>query len=199
MITMNQPLAVAPPVSSAVLAPRDVGPVPSLADPQAPLMPRGYRLMADSATPWLIPARFNSPDCLVAPYLDGLYEWQPRQIARFPLAVKVPITVFGDPAAVVADVETGNMGPDQFVTWLRERIEAGESYHALYSSKDEKPLVDQAVIAAGMSPDIYGWWAADPTGAPHQVPGAVAVQFGWWAGWDGSAVWSAAWHPAQAA
>lgn len=156
----------------------------------------GYRLMADSTRPWLIPSEFNTPDRLVAPYLDGLYRWTPRQIARFPLAIKVFITVFGDITADVADVETGNMGPAEFVTWLRARIEAGRKYHALYSNKSTKPEVDAAVIAAGMSPRDYGWWAADPTGAPHQVPGSLATQYAWLGPYDLTAVYSAGWHPA---
>jgi hypothetical protein len=155
-----------------------------------------YRLMADSTRPWLIPVTFNSPDRMVAPYLDGTYRWSSRQIARFPLAAKVFITVFGDVTADVADVETGDMGPAEFAVWLRERIDMGRRYHACYSSRDTKPLVDQAVTAAGLSTHLYGWWAADPTGSPHLVPGSVATQYAWLPTHDLTAVHSAAWHPA---
>jgi hypothetical protein len=161
----------------------------------------GYRLMADSTTPWLIPATFNAPDCLVAPYMDGRYAWDSRQLARFPLAVKVPITVLGAVTAPVCDVETGDVDPLGFVAWLKARHDAGEKYHALYSSRDTKPQVDAAVEAAGLSVRLYGWWAADPTGVPHRVPGSLATQYFWGSGahnYDITAVYEAGWHPATA-
>lgn len=158
-----------------------------------------YRLMADSTTPWLIPAAFNSPDHLVALYVDGRYQWSMRQLARFPLAVKVSITVLGNYSADVADVETGDMGPEQFAAWLKVRIAAGRRWHACYSSRDTKPAVDAAVRALGLDPKVFGWWVADPTGTPHEYPGAVAVQYFWGHGaenYDLSAVYDAGWHPA---
>jgi hypothetical protein len=159
-----------------------------------------YRLMADSATPWRIPAAFNSPDRLIAWYLDGRYAWSARQLARFPRAVKVAITVTGNLDADVADVETGDMGPQDFADWLKARMAAGNRWHALYSDKDTKPGVDAAVEAAGLSNRDYGWWAADPAGEPHEVPGALAVQYFWGTGaenYDVSAVYASGWHPAE--
>lgn len=154
----------------------------------------GLRLGADSARPRYIPIDFNEPDRLVFPYIDGRYKWPAAQLRRFDRAIQVPITVTGDPAAEIADVETGDMGPAEFVTWLKNRLDHGERWHALYSSIDSKPLVDQAVADAGLPRGLFGWFAANPTSRPHILPGSVATQYDWLGGYDISLV-TPGWHP----
>lgn len=165
-------------------------------EPRLTIADAGLRLMADAIRPRNIPGYFNQPDRLVAPYIDGLYKWPAAQLRRFSEAVQVTITVFGDPAADVGDTENGDLTPEGFAKWLKDRVDRGERWHALYSSRDTKPLVDQAVIAIGLDPRIYGWWAADPTGQPHLVPGSDATQFDWLVGYDISVV-TRRWHPAR--
>lgn len=166
------------------------------ADPVLTLADSGLRLMADSTTPRNIPSDFNAPDRLVAPYIDGAFKWPVAQLRRFSKAVQVTITVTGDPAAMVADVESGDLTPEGFAAWLKARLDAGQRWHGLYSSIDSRPLVDQAVTAAGLDPKLFGWWGADPTGHPHLVPGSVATQYLWGTGYDLSVV-TPGWHPAS--
>lgn len=156
----------------------------------------GLRLMADSAEPRYIPGEYNDPARLVAPYADGRYRWPAAQLRRFGQAVQVPITVTGDPALPVGDVERGDLTPEGFAVYLAARLDRGEHWHACYASIDTIPLVRDAVRARGIDPAIFGWWAANPTDEPHLYPGSVATQFRWLTGLYDESLVRDRWHPA---
>lgn len=122
------------------------------------------RTAYDSATPSAVPDTAK----VVLYYLDG-YKWTAADLARFPGAVKVSITVEGHPAGDIADSEAGAMTPEQVAAWIRSR--AGHK-STVYCSKDNWAAVRAA--CKGLSAD---WLIADWTGEPHGLPGAVGVQY----------------------
>lgn len=125
-------------------------------------------LAYDSARPLLIPANAQ----VVAGYCDGEYAWRPEDWGRFPDAVKIIITVFGDPRANVADIENFAMTPTRALDWLNDRQHDGHHGNALYFSRGSWPAVHN--VFRGRQ---YYTWQADWTGQPHTVPGAAMVQW----------------------
>src|SRR5258706_16371488 len=81
-----------------------------------------------------------------------------------------------DPDASALDIEPGDATPEQAATWAYQRLSKyPHGLARLYTSQSEWP----AVQAAGATPPAnkrspIPWRMADPTGAPHLVPGAVA-------------------------
>ena len=124
----------------------------------------------DSTTPSQIPT--SAP--IVAGYIDGLYKWSAADWARFP-GQHVTISVFGAAGAQVADVERGDLTPQQGANWARAEIAAGRR-PTIYSDKSTWPTVVQML---GADARLVDWWAADPTGTPHLVPGSVCTQYAW--------------------
>jgi hypothetical protein len=129
--------------------------------------------MFDSTTPAAIPA-----GSLVAGYVDGAYAWKPREWARFPLNDQLAITVVGQAGARIADVETGDLGPGSGALWAKRELIAGRR-PTLYSNLSTWEAVVWALKSLGADPSMVDWWAADPTGSPHLVPGSVATQYAW--------------------
>jgi hypothetical protein len=124
----------------------------------------------DSTTPSQIPA--DAP--IVAGYIDGLYAWKPADWARFS-GQHVTITVFGAAGAQVADVERGDLTPQQGADWARRELAAGRR-PTIYSDRSTWPTV---VGLLGAEARLVSWWAADPTGTPHLVPGSACTQYAW--------------------
>lgn len=128
----------------------------------------------DSTDPTQIPN--GAP--AVAGYVDGRYAWSQAAWAAFPAAEKVTITVLGTHGARVADVELGDLTAGQGAAWA-----VGELWSlrrpTLYASRDTWPAIVTALGGLGVSTSEVDWWAADPTGVPHLVPGSVATQWAW--------------------
>ena len=125
------------------------------------------RVMFDSVNPNAIPNR----TALVAGYLDGsISKWPTSAAARFGRVVWITTTGSREDADV-ADVETGDLTPASVVDWLRK---ATSPRPTIYTSRSWWPSVESEVKNAGLHCE---WWIADWTGAPHSLPGAVAVQY----------------------
>jgi hypothetical protein len=124
--------------------------------------------MLDSTTPRAIPA--DTP--VVAGYIDGLYKWPAAEWLRF-TGQLVSITVRGALSALVYDIESGDGTPAQGAAWCRTEILAGRR-PTLYSSRST-----HAELVKLIDPAAFDWWAADPTGVDHLLPGSVATQWAW--------------------
>lgn len=130
--------------------------------------------MYDSTTPAAIP----TSAAIVAGYVDGLYRWSAADWARLAASSHVTITVFGNQAARVADCETGDLTPAQVARWAQVQLDQGRR-PTIYANRSTWPEVCSALAAIGEFPASVDWWAADPTGVPHLVPGSVATQYAW--------------------
>lgn len=132
------------------------------------------RSMADSVTARDIPVgKFD----LVAGYVDGLYKWSDADWALHASSQHVRITVLGTvDGADVADVENGDLTPDEAAAWAARVIYAGRT-PALYFSRSAFGAVNAAMVAAGINPSQWTVWAADWTGSPHILPGTYATQW----------------------
>jgi hypothetical protein len=124
--------------------------------------------MYDSASPAAIPTTAQ----IVAGYIDGDYTWADADWDRFPEAVKVTITVTGNLAANVYDIEQGDGWPAAAAKWVRDRQAEGFHGATLYCSASNLGLVQEA--CRGLA---YYLWLADWTDQPHALNGAVAVQY----------------------
>ena len=146
------------------------------------------RIMYDSVSPSLIPAHAE----MVMGYIDGKYTWSEEDWARFPGAVKVGISV--EPAREhgdVLDVERGDATPDDASWWITARRVAGSRWHAIYCNRVTVPAVLDATAHLRIR---FGLVVADWTGQPHELPGAVAVQYASTPEYDLTAVYDASWH-----
>ncbi len=74
------------------------------------------RLMADT-TDHSAPPGYD----LYAGYIDGRYRSYPFLAAQYGVARTVSITVLGDPAAQVVDVETGDVTPAHAPAWVKAK------------------------------------------------------------------------------
>ena len=131
-------------------------------------------VMYDSANPAQIPT--SAP--IVAGYMDGLYAWKAADWHRLASSVQLTITVFGAPGVRIADCESGDLTPGQAAAWARRELDAGRR-PTIYSDRSTWPQIVQALSLLGESGAAVDWWAADPTGTPHLVPGSVATQYAW--------------------
>lgn len=136
------------------------------------------RQMLDSVTSADIPQL--TP--LVAGYVDGIYAWTYNDWARHGSAILVRITVTGNTLdAHVADVENGDLTPDQGAAWMVRKIARGDT-PCLYFSRSAFGAVHAAALAAGVQDNQWTQWVADWTCvAPTQaiVSGQnYAIQYG---------------------
>lgn len=177
-------------VASSALAEAEGGQLVNRATP-APLI--GY----DSTRPELIPA-----DALVVfPYGDGDYRWTHEQLARFPNARRRSITVLGDPACGIADVETGDMRPGDVPGYLRDRKAEGGSPGCVYCDRSTVEPVQAIVAKAGILPSEWFIFISTLDGTlitPEQhLGGGVLVacqnEGGPDADYDKSRVWRRSW------
>ena len=130
-------------------------------------------MMFDSTDPGQIPTDAD----IVAGYIDGLFRWSAADWARFPGA-HVTITVFGLAGARVADCESGDLSAGQVAAWAVRELWALRR-PTIYANRSTWPDVVGALAGLGVSLAQVDWWAADPTGVEHLVPGSVATQWAW--------------------
>jgi hypothetical protein len=126
--------------------------------------------MYDSVTPGAIPRNAE----MVGFYVDGEYQWSEKDILSFPEST-VMVGIATQPhtnAGAVLDCEQGDATPEDCPPWIRMRQQAGYAVPSIYCAVSAMAAVQAA--CAGLTYDI---WAADWTGAPHPVVGAVAVQY----------------------
>jgi hypothetical protein len=128
-------------------------------------------LMFDSASPEDIP---SGASCAAA-YVNG-YTWPAAQVRRFSRVIKVSVLpeAYWARVARCIDVETGAASPADAAAFIRERESLGLRDATVYCNKSTLPAVQDA--CAGLE---YRLWLADPTGVPHELDGAWAVQFAW--------------------
>lgn len=142
----------------------------------------------DSTRPWLIP---DTAEYIMI-YRNGLYAADRAQVQRqFPDATLYDIDVLGtDPGGCgIADVETGDMRPEDVPDWVDARLAAhpNGALCRIYSNLSTWPAVRLAVakLSEGARAQVR-YWVADPTGTPHFVPGSNATQYLWGLNWDES-------------
>lgn len=83
-----------------------------------------------------------------------------------------------DPSADVLDIEPGTVLPAEAGPWCAAHRELTGHVCRVYTMRSWWPAVRAAVDAsAGGTGALY--WIADPTGYPHTIEGADAVQWGW--------------------
>lgn len=134
------------------------------------------------------PHEFPPEARTVSLYVNGLYAW------RGPLAHTwervLWIDVFGTAPgqASVLDVETGDAGPSQVPGWCEERLTAvPDSLLRLYCNISTWETVKKQVATMpALARGRVRYWIANPTGAPHLVPGSAATQWDWGESWDTS-------------
>lgn len=143
---------------------------------------------ADAAA---IHAKF--PDTgMVAYYIDGEFTWTAAEIALFPDAEHVTITVLAGKADV-ADCENGNLTPEQAAQWVRDRRAEGYFRPTVYCSLSTVEAVREATGDLVLGVD-YDLWVAEYNGtADSAYPGSVAHQYLNTPGYDTSAVYDDGW------
>jgi hypothetical protein len=146
----------------------------------------------DSTQPWLIP--LEAPAVLI--YADGLYKWSEASVKRLAHCRYRHITVLGDPAANICDVETGDVRPAQAPEFLRgwRNLHPTGSPGTIYCNRSTLP----AVQAACQGLEFNVWLATLDGSRPLSIapPGRlVAVQYqgGAAAPYDLSVVWDESW------
>ena len=137
-------------------------------------------LIYDSVDPQAIPA-----GQVVATYATGARPVPTSAVAGRRRVIWID-TLGTDPSANELDIEPGCASPSQAPGWVRARLTAHPGATAiLYSSISEWSEIqaDIASLPAWMRARIR-WWAADPTGSPHMVPGSWATQWYWGPNYD---------------
>jgi hypothetical protein len=124
--------------------------------------------MYDAVTPHNIPESAE----VVAGYIDGDYAWHRDDWNRFPDAIKVLITVSGSLKANVADVENGDLTPEQAAKWIHDKQSQGMRGCTVYCNRSTLESVRKA--CHGMT---YYAWVADWTGKAHAIHGCCATQY----------------------
>lgn len=129
------------------------------------------RAMFDSVTA----ARLPSNATLVGAYADGHYQNVDAVRRQCPHATVVTITVKGNPGANVADVETGDLTPEQGAQWAANEVKAGR-LPTLYMNLSTWPEVQRHVAAHGIAGKV-SYWVAHYDGKADIPAGAVAKQY----------------------
>lgn len=110
---------------------------------------------------------------MVAGYVDGLYIWSDADWARFPNAVKVRISVFGNDADVL-DVESGAATPGMAPDWAnRQRARGAEPI--VYVNLSNVGAVRAAFEGTGEPQPLY--WLASYDNNPTIPAGYIAKQY----------------------
>jgi hypothetical protein len=106
-------------------------------------------------------------------YVDGRYRTYSALHAKYPTATILTVSTTGQTAADILDVEPGNAQPPRARLWVTSGLGSAMG-DIIYSDRADYPRLQKAL--AGLS---WKWYAADPTGAPHIVPGSIATQYAW--------------------
>ena len=136
-------------------------------------------LIYDSVTPTMIPLHH-----MIATYATGGYAVPGSVVAN--RRVMWIDTRGTDPAASALDVEPGDATPALAALWAQRKLNAQpHSIAHIYTMISEWPAVRAAIahLPAWMHSHVR-WWIADPTGAPHIVPGSQATQWYWGKNFD---------------
>lgn len=140
-------------------------------------------LMYDSVMPSTIPS-----GNVIATYATGPFAVPAASVAGHQvLWIDTNAT---DPSADILDVEPGDATPQQAATWAQQKLSANPKALArIYTSLGEWSATQAAVgvLPATMRSRVR-WWIADPTGAPHVLPGSDATQWYWGSSYDISTV-----------
>jgi hypothetical protein len=145
----------------------------------APARPKGPYQIYDSVTPSAIPGHH-----VIATYSNGGFAVSPSQVAG--KKVLWIDTNGSNPRANALDVEPGDATPSQAGMWAANKLKAQPNSRAiLYTMLSEWPAVKASVssLPHWMQSHVR-YWIADPTGAPHIVPGASATQWYWGKSFD---------------
>jgi hypothetical protein len=102
-------------------------------------------------------------------YIDGLYVTYPEAVSWFPTSRILSVTVRPQTQADIGDCETQDLTPAQAADSFQKRF-----IKAIYCNLSTFPEV---VYAMGGYP--FNWWAANPNGIEHIVPGSFATQWAW--------------------
>jgi hypothetical protein len=141
------------------------------------------RTMYDAVEPGNIPAGAT----MVAGYVDGAYANVPAMRARFPHARVVTIAVKRTTRAMVADVEQGDLSPEDAVFWCTHTMaDTPNDELTVYCNTSTWPAVVEAFKLAGVT--LPQWWAAHYDDVATLPAGAVAKQYKTTSGWDESVV-----------
>jgi hypothetical protein len=137
-------------------------------------------LVYDSVTPQAIP---GNP--VIATYADGPNPDSPSMVAGRTNVIWISITGY-DYNASALDIEPGCASPSQAAGWVSQRLTLHPHGVAiLYTMLSDWSAVQANVasLPSWMQSHIR-WWIADPTGAPHIVPGSQATQWYWGPNYD---------------
>lgn len=140
-------------------------------------------IMRDSVTAAAIPV--GTP--VVAGYADGLYVWSSEDWNRHPDAVHLSIAVHPDHQGDVLDVERGDAVPEDVPGWIDRFNRPGRRAPTIYCDRSAI-----ASVRALTGHRVWDWWAATLDGT-IDVPGAVAVQYRDFGGYDESFILDPTW------
>jgi putative peptidoglycan binding protein len=135
------------------------------------------------------------PDAqMVAYYVNGRYAWSAAEIALFPHANHVTITITASAdAGDVLDVEQGDATPAQTEGWIARRKASGLVRPTIYCSLSAVRAVRQGAGKYVLGKD-WDLWVADYDDTTASVyPLAAAKQYRNTAGYDVTAVYDDGW------
>jgi hypothetical protein len=138
-------------------------------------------LIYDSVDPSAVPAGQR-----VATYVDGPFAVSSSQVVGHPSVMWIDTNGSAPSAASALDVEPGDATPAGAAQWVQEKLSASpKSTAVIYTMLSEWPQVQSYIgsLPSQMQSHVK-YWVADPTGAPHMVPGASATQWYWGGSYD---------------
>jgi hypothetical protein len=139
--------------------------------------------MRDSVNGHLIPP--GTP--VVAGYADGIYAWSQDMWDAHPDAVHLSIAVHPDHQADILDVERFDATPADVPGWIDRFSRPARRRPTVYCARS---AID--AVRGACAPREFDWWAATLDGTTS-VPGAVAVQFADYGGYDESVILDPTW------
>lgn len=113
-------------------------------------------------------------------YTDGNYLSYPAMVARFG-SKAIGISAIGHTDPLILDVETSDITPTQAIaiaSFRKLHLKLPTVIYTNLSTKAQFPADYFASETEWPKPASY-WWAADPTGVPHIVPGSIGTQYLW--------------------
>jgi hypothetical protein len=134
----------------------------------------------DSVTPSTIPSGQAA-----AVYANGAYAASSAQTSGHHSVLWID-TNGSDPSANVLDVEPGDATPAGAAQWVQHRLaKQPHSVAIVYTMmSDWQQVKDNVAHLPGWMQSQVRYWIADPTGAPHVVPGSSATQWYWGNSYD---------------